>query len=133
SYSNFKYSPLQVQQSGKTNENLSVEVEITNDSKIAGDEVVQLYVSHPDTKLLSALYALKSFKRINLQAGETKKISFTLTPKELGIVDENGALTVYPGQVKIYVGGTSPAASIAASLPVVEQTVGIQGEQFVVL
>ncbi|KAA6329491.1 Beta-glucosidase [termite gut metagenome] len=133
SYSNFKYSPLQVQQSGKTNENLSVEVEITNDSKIAGDEVVQLYVSHPDTKLLSALYALKSFKRINLQAGETKKISFALTPKELGIVDENGALTVYPGQVKIYVGGTSPAASIAASLPVVEQTVGIQGEQFVVL
>jgi beta-glucosidase len=83
--------------------------------------------------LLSAIYALKSFKRINLQAGETKKISFTLTPKELGIVDENGVLTVYPGKAKIYVGGTSPAASVAASLPVVEQTVNLQGEQFAVL
>ncbi|KAA6321452.1 beta-glucosidase [termite gut metagenome] len=132
SYSNFKYSPLQVQKSGKTGENISVEVKIKNDSKVAGDEVVQLYVSHPDTKLLSAIYALKSFKRINLQAGETKKISFTLTPKELGIVDENGVLTVYPGKVKIYVGGTSPAASIAASLPVITKETNIQGKAFVV-
>ncbi|KAA6323795.1 beta-glucosidase, partial [termite gut metagenome] len=132
SYSNFKYSPLHVQKSGKTGETISVEVKIKNDSKIAGDEVVQLYVSHPDTKLVSAIYALKSFKRINLQAGETKKISFVLTPKELGIVDENGVLTVYPGKVKIYVGGTSPAASIAASLPVITKETNIQGKAFVV-
>jgi beta-glucosidase len=101
-------------------------VEVKNDSEIAGDEVVQLYVSHPDTKLLSAISALKSFQRVHLQAGETKKVAFTLTPKELSIVDENGILTEHAGKVKIYIGGTSPAASKATPLSTVETTVFIQ-------
>ncbi|MDR2859914.1 MAG: glycoside hydrolase family 3 C-terminal domain-containing protein [Mediterranea sp.] len=132
SYTRFKYSPLKIQKNGKTGETIVVEAEVKNVGKIAGDEVVQLYVSHPNTEVLSAIYALKSFKRITLKAGETQKISFTLTPKELGIVNEVGELTVYPGDVKIYVGGTSPAASVATALPVVEATVNIQGDLVVI-
>ncbi|KAA6346122.1 beta-glucosidase [termite gut metagenome] len=126
SYSTFTYSPLNVQKTGKVGEDISVEVEVKNGSEIAGDEVVQLYVSHPDTKLLSALSALKSFQRIHLQAGETKKAVFTLTPEELSIVDENGVLTEHTGKVKIYVGGTSPATTKATPLHSVETTVFIQ-------
>ena len=123
SYTDFAYSSLQLPKScDPTNKEIKVEVTVTNKGKQAGEEVVQLYVSHPDQKVLTPLTSLKGFQRVNLKAGESKKLSFLLTAKDLSCVDENGNLMMLPGDIHIHVGGAAPVAALATPLKGVEGT-----------
>ena len=54
-----------------------------NTGKYAGDEVVQLYIANPGSKKLHAIKSLKGFQRINLQAGESKTVKFTISSDQL--------------------------------------------------
>lgn len=86
-----------------TDKEIPVTVTVKNTGKMDGEEVVQLYVSHPDKKILIPVTALKGFKRIYLKAGEAKQITFSLSSEDLSCVDENGIRKVLPGTVKIQV------------------------------
>jgi beta-glucosidase len=82
SYTTFEYSNLKLSSEKiKNGESLQATVTIKNTGDVKGDEVVQLYLT--DTKGSVALpkMALKDFKRISLWAGESKEITFTITPK----------------------------------------------------
>lgn len=109
SYSTFNYSALQLPKTIAANKPVTVTVTVKNTGKRDGDEVLQLYVSH-QTKSKAPVRALKGFKRIALKAGETKTISFKLTPEELSLVNETTGNYYQPkGKVQISVGGGQPA------------------------
>ena len=97
-----------------------------------GEEVVQLYVSHPDKKILVPVTALKGFKRIYLKAGEAKQITFSLSSEDLSCIDENGIRKVLPGTVKIQVGGCSPVATLTAPLKTVGTALKLTGDTYTI-
>lgn len=70
--------------------------------------MVQLYVTHQNIKANSPQRALKGFKRIALKAGESKLISFTLTPEQLSLVGEDGKEYQPKGNIMISIGGGQP-------------------------
>jgi len=108
SYTNFKYSNLKLSKASvRNNESLQAEVTVTNTGKYKGDEVVQLYVSHEGVDF-APLSALKNFKRITVAPGASQKVTFTITPDLLTLVNTNGAAVFIPGKTKIIISGCSP-------------------------
>jgi beta-glucosidase len=132
SYTKFEYSPVEMPMTIKTGENVKVSVTVKNTGKIAGDEVVQLYISQDRTGRTAPLYALKGFERISLGAGESKRVTFDLSPREWAIADADGTLYMSEGKGKVYVGGTSPSKTTAEQLPIVEAAFAITGNKYVV-
>jgi beta-glucosidase len=114
SYATFKYGDLTLSKSTvDAHGSVKAEVTVTNTGKTKGDEVVQLYLSHEDISY-APLYALKGFERITLLPGQSQKISFTLTPELLKLVDQTGQQSFIPGKMKVIAGGSSPAKNIEA-------------------
>lgn len=112
SYTTFAYQPLSNASVVKTGESIQVTTTVTNTGKRDGDEVVQLYVSHPQNgNTRVPLRALKGFKRIHLNKGESQTVTFTLSPEELALVDEKGNLVQKEGPVELYIGGGQPYKS----------------------
>lgn len=117
SYTDFAYSSLQIpRKCNQTDKEIKVEVTVKNKGKLAGEEVVQLYISHPGQKVLVSLASLKGFQRVHLKAGESKKLVFLLSDRDLACVDENGHLTMLPGDISIFIGGSSPVPTLTDSL-----------------
>lgn len=108
SYSTFKYAnlhamPDSINVTGKT----KVSVNVTNASKMAGEEVVQLYIRDEVSSVTRPIKELRGFQRISLQPGETKTVEFNLGPDELSFFDREMHRVVEPGTFKIMVGGNS--------------------------
>lgn len=109
SYTTFNYSALTAPKTIGKNKKITVSVTVKNTGTRAGEEVVQLYISHQYIKGKTPVRALKGFKRIALKAGESKLISFTLTPEELSLVSEgDGKLFQPSGKLMISVGSGQP-------------------------
>lgn len=109
SYTTFAYAPVTCAPVVQTGNAVQVRARVTNTGKLAGDEVVQLYVVHPQNGLQPVpLCALKGFRRIPLQPGESKEVTFVLTPEELALTDAAGNLVQRAGKVDIFVGGGQP-------------------------
>lgn len=108
SYTRFAYGKLSVPKQAKTGANLNVKVRVTNAGKVAGDEVVQLYVKAMQASVPVPLRALQGFKRIHLRPGESQVVSFTLTPRQLSLIDKQFKRVVEPGEFEIAVGGAQP-------------------------
>lgn len=108
SYTNFEYSNLKLSKDAVgENESLKVEVTVKNTGTRASDEVVQLYLTQQNQKD-APLYSLKGFKRVNIAAGVSVKVSFDVTPAMLKQVNQNGESVLMPGSIKISVGGSLP-------------------------
>jgi beta-glucosidase len=108
SYTTFEYSALNV---NSKNENSKVEVTaeviIKNTGPKEGDEVVQLYVRDNVSSYTTPDRVLKSFQRIHLKAGETKKVSFVLDEDSFSLYQGNDKWAVEPGKFTIMIGGSS--------------------------
>lgn len=115
SYTKFDYTQPSHQALVQTGNAVEVTTTVSNTGKADGDEVVQLYITHPQNgNTRVPLRALKGFKRIHLKKGESRDVSFTLAPEDLALVDEKGNLVEQPGSVEIYVGGGQPYKSAGA-------------------
>jgi beta-glucosidase len=109
SYATFRYSGLHLTKNTiAKDQSARADITVTNSGKYKGDEVVQLYIIHEGVSY-APLQALKGFKRITLAPGQSQKISFTLTPELLRLIDEKGMSVFTPGKVKIIIGGSSPS------------------------
>jgi len=108
SYSTFKYSKLKLPRSVQAGKNISIMVTVTNSGNLAGEEVAQLYLSHPGVPGKAPIRALKGFQRVSLKAGESKTLTFSLTPEELSIVNPKGELWQPKGKVTLSIGGGQP-------------------------
>lgn len=126
SYTSFSYRNLTCESQVQTGNSLKVSVWVKNTGKRDGDEVVQLYVSHPQNKNVRIpLCALKGFMRIHLKAGEERKVDFTLCPEDLALTDVLGNWIERSGTVKIFVGGGQPRYTKGCT-----KEVEIQGDPF---
>ncbi|MDA6070666.1 glycoside hydrolase family 3 C-terminal domain-containing protein [Flavobacterium sp. AC] len=108
SYTSFKYDQLNIPSKIKKNKNVSVSVRITNTGKTEGQEVAQLYVLNQNSAVKAPIKTLKGFERLNLKQGESKTITFNLSPEDLSYVTAEGNLKQYEGKVKLTVGGSQP-------------------------
>ena len=118
SYTTFSFSECPVDTTLSTGKKTLYRVNVTNTGKRAGDEVVQLYVSHQSNKnKRQPICALKGFKRVFLQPGETKEVTFELSPKELALVNQQGELLQQAGHVDVYIGGGQPYKSEGVFYP----------------
>ena len=108
SYTDFSYSDLKISQATPGKEgNLTVSCRVTNTGDREGDEVVQLYLRDVLSSVTTYVKVLRGFERVNLQPGETKEVTFTLTPQELGLWNKDGHFVVEPGEFKVMVGSSS--------------------------
>ena len=126
SYTSFKYDMLKVPATASAGKNVIVSVRVTNTGKLNGEEVVQLYISHQGIQRKTPLKALKGFQRISLKAGESKTISFTLTPEQLSLVGEAGKMLDAKGKVMLSVGGGQPGVKNKTTSNVISGTVTIK-------
>ena len=110
SYTNFTYSDVEIPETIKANEDINVTVQVTNAGDMMGDEVVQLYISHNDEEYKGAAHSLIGFQRINLKAGETKKVSFTVTPKQYAWITIEGEEQIKSGDIQLHIGGKQPSS-----------------------
>jgi beta-glucosidase len=111
SYTTFKYSKCVAAKTIDTGDELKVTVNVKNTGKIAGDEVVQLYLSDLSATVPVPIRALKGFKRIHLNPGETKTVTLTVSPEAFSVIDENNKRVIKPGIFEITVGGRQPKAA----------------------
>ena len=88
SYASFSYSNLRVSATQlDTDEPLAISLDVTNTGSVSGAEVVQLYVSHHSSVMMTAEQELKGFEKVSLLPGETKSVSFSLTRRDLCYYD----------------------------------------------
>ena len=108
SYTQFAYSDLKVPSAPlKAGEPLRAEVTVRNAGKVAGDEVVQLYLGFPDVKG-APLKALRGFERVHLDPGKSRRVVFNLAARDLSMVSENGDPMISAGNYRISIGGGQP-------------------------
>ena len=107
SYTSFRYGKLAVSTPaiGPATE---VSVEVTNTGQRAGDEVVQLYVAHPQSRVARPAEELKGFARVHLDPGQTRTVTMSLPNSLLAYWDEGArAMQVEPETVELRVGASS--------------------------
>ena len=111
SYAHFVYSGIKASAGtiGKE-QSFTVTATLTNQGKYAGTEVAQLYITDKSGRKDAPLYALKGFQRIHLKPGESRQVSFKVTPSMLAVIDENGNKVVDPGKHEIFIAGSLPVS-----------------------
>lgn len=108
SYTTFSYGKPSISASSiGMNGTVNIQVNVTNTGKLAGEEIVQLYIRDPLANRIRPVKELKGFQKISLAPGETKTVSFTLNKSAMQYFDENGKPQLEPGQISIFVGSNS--------------------------
>ncbi|HVG26915.1 MAG TPA: glycoside hydrolase family 3 C-terminal domain-containing protein, partial [Acidobacteriaceae bacterium] len=131
SYTKFAYSKAKVSTASlKAGDPLTVEADVKNTGKMAGDEVAQVYLMAPrdGNGGLSPNLQLEGFQRVHLAPGQTKHVVFKLTPRELSEVDAEGVRSVQAGSYTVAVGGAQPKDPHAPT-PAVTASFSIVGSQ----
>ncbi|MCW1310026.1 MAG: glycoside hydrolase family 3 C-terminal domain-containing protein, partial [Candidatus Parvarchaeota archaeon] len=109
SYTEFEYKNLTINpEKVKAGQSVKISVDVTNVGRVIGDEVVQLYLKHTQTSAMVPNYELKGFRRIHLKSGQTKRVIFNLSPKQMTIVNDNGESILEAGKIKVMVGSSQP-------------------------
>jgi len=121
SYTSFSYSNLALPNTPiHAGDPLDASVTVTNTGKMAGDEVVQLYLKFPDVPG-APIRALRGFQRVHLEPGASQKVDFHLSRRDLSMVTEAGDIIVAQGKYTVSIGGGQPetdAPSVSATFQV---------------
>jgi beta-glucosidase len=111
SYTTFAYSDLKLSAktlSAASSGEVTAKFDVKNTGGVAGDEVVQLYVTHLNSKVARPIEELKGFDRIHLAPGETKTVTLPVTAKALAYWDETkNQFVTEPDQVEVRIGSSS--------------------------
>lgn len=108
SYTTFSYSNLTLPQGElAAGDPLHAEVTVTNTGKVAGDEVVQLYLRFPRVPG-APLKALRGFRRIHLEPGASQQVNFDLNGRDLSMITEGGDPIIAQGDYTMTIGGGQP-------------------------
>ncbi len=108
SYTSFTYDNLKLSSTSlKGNQTLKASIEVTNAGKYDGQEVVQLYIRDMVGSVTRPVKELKGFQKIMLKAGETKPITFNITPEDLKFYNSNLKYDWEPGAFEIMIGSNS--------------------------
>ncbi len=123
SYTTFAYSDLKVPVDPvDAGSPVTAEATVTNSGKVAGDEVVQLYLEFPGVAG-APLRALRGFERVHLEPGASQRVKFELKPRDLSLVTEAGEPVVAEGEYTLSIGGGQPGTGA----PVVAHVFHVKG------
>lgn len=108
SYTTFEYSNLKLSKNKiKSIEKIIVSLNVTNSGKVAGEEVVQLYLRDKVGSVVRPIIELKDFQKIKLNAGETKTVQFTIDKEKLSFYNANLQWVAEPGDFDVMIGSSS--------------------------
>lgn len=107
SFTEYRYSHLNVR---VENDKLFARVDVSNIGNIAGEETAQLYVRDVSASMARPVKELKGYKKVWLEPGETKEISFELNVKELGFYNEELGYVTEPGEFRLFICHDSSAS-----------------------
>ncbi len=114
SYTTFGYSDVKLSKSTLTgNETLKATVTVSNTGKYAGEEVVQLYLSDPVASVTRAVKDLKGFQKISLKPGESKEVTFDITPEQLKFYNSDLKYDWEAGEFHVHIGTNSSEVKTA--------------------
>lgn len=119
SYTNFEYSSgnLSARTIGK-NESAVISFKVKNTGKRDGDEVVQLYIRDILSSVARPVMELKGFQRVHIKAGESKTVSFAITPEMLSMLDMDLKEVVEPGEFRVMIGASATDIRLRETLTV---------------
>jgi beta-glucosidase len=122
SYTTFKYSGMKVSSAKlKKDGEISVSVDVTNTGKLAGDEVVQLYIQFPGSGIERPIKELRGFKRVNIMPGETKTVQIPLKAKDLAYWNTSQhRFVVEDGKINLQLGASSEDIKLEKTINVAE-------------
>jgi beta-glucosidase len=118
SYTQFEYSDLVISENEiKDDQTLTVSCSITNTGKMAGMEVVQLYVGDKESSVVRPVKELKGFEKVSLKPGETKKVFFSLDKRAFAYYETaiNDWFVEY-GEFEIMIGSSSRDIRLSGSV-----------------
>jgi beta-glucosidase len=127
SYTRFAYSDLSLSPSrpaAAADLRITAAVTVENVGARAGDEVVQLYVTDRQASCRVPQRDLRGFRRMLLGPGESRRVEFPLTARDLSLIDERGLRRLEPGRFLISVGGSQPderSAALTGTRPLVAE------------
>ncbi|MCH4239063.1 MAG: glycoside hydrolase family 3 C-terminal domain-containing protein [Oscillospiraceae bacterium] len=109
SYADFDYSQLRLSSSTITaGSEIQVHTTVKNTGSCEADEIVQAYLQDSEASVRVPIYQLAGFRRIRLRPGETAEVSFTISPRQMALIDEDGNCVLEPGAFRVFVGGSQP-------------------------
>jgi beta-glucosidase len=104
SFTSFRYSNLQLSSNRLApNGSITATVEVTNTGQREGKETVLLFVADEVASVTPEVKRLRGFEKISLQAGETKKVSFTLDAARLSFINHDLKQVTEPGSFTVYI------------------------------
>ena len=109
SYSCFEYSDLQLDKTELApGEPLNINVTVRNSGGRDSAEVIQFYLSDLQASTIVPFHRLVGFERVFLKSGESRAVKLTLTPEMMSFYNDDGKLTLEPGEFRLEIGGCSP-------------------------
>lgn len=121
SYTTFAYSGLSISPAKrKADGPITVSFEVANTGKVAGDEVVQLYIRDVVSSVTTYEKNLRGFERVHLAPGEKKRLEFTIEPEHLALLDREMKWRVEPGDFRVMIGASSEAIRLEGTFEIAE-------------
>ncbi|HEX5474484.1 MAG TPA: glycoside hydrolase family 3 N-terminal domain-containing protein [Vicinamibacterales bacterium] len=117
-YSDLRLDPPRILQTGTA----KVRCRVANTGAVAGDEVVQLYIRDLLASVARPVMQLEGFRRIHLDPGQAREVTFTLGPRELRLLDRQMRWVVEPGAFRVMIGASSRDIRLRGELTVVAGT-----------
>ena len=111
SYTKFSYSELKLPKQINAGDSVKISVKVTNVGDVAGEEVVQLYITDTKASTPRPTRQLEGFERIHLNKGASKTIEFTLAPRQLSLINKQTKRMIESGKIDVFVGGEQPGFS----------------------
>jgi len=117
SYTAFAYDQPKVDRAKiSAKDSVTLSVDVKNTGAVAGDEVVQLYLTRAGIED-APLRSLAGFTRVHLDRGEKRTVKFVLRDRDLSIVDASGTHRIVPGKVDAWIGGGQPVSTSSLAKP----------------
>jgi beta-glucosidase len=130
SYTTFRYAnPAVSARTIRPGDSVVVGVDVQNTGGVEGDEVVQLYLSHVRSEIPAPIRSLAGFRRVHLLPGQARRVSFTVSARQMSLIADDGARVIEPGTIELSVGGGQPGDGAAAAGSIVTVRVVLQGNR----
>jgi beta-glucosidase len=104
----FTYSNLRLSSAVSACDDIEARVDVRNSGSVAGDEVVQAYVTLESSSVPSARIRLADFARVHLEVGQSREVILRIRPEQRSVVLDDGSGIVEATQVSVFVGGGQP-------------------------
>jgi beta-glucosidase len=122
SYTSFDYANLRLSaQEIRPGGSVEISADIKNSGGRFGRETVQLYIQDVIASISTPVKELRGFAKVGLEPGQTKTVTFRLTPDELALLDRHLERVVEPGEFKVMIGASSEDIRLSGSFIVAER------------